>query len=276
MKKRKILSSIAKYAVVCILALIVVFPFLLILLISLKSKAEFGISPMGIPKVWTLDNFITVYKVGKIPLAMFNSLFITCLAIFLQIIMGSLAAYALTKMRFKQSKTFSAAFLAPMIFPMTTVIIPLYMLFKQIGLSNSLWGLVIIHTASGLSMVIFILTSFMGTIPIQISEAATVDGASHIRAYRQIIMPLVKPAVATTTIISGLSIWNDFFLPLIMITDPKKSTLPLKIFVFQSQYSDEWTKICACVVFLVVPILIAYVALQRQIISGVVAGSVKG
>ena len=270
------LRSIPSVAVLTLLAAIVIYPFVMMVIVSLKTKANFMDDPLGLPRVWTLENYLVVFQKGDILTAFRNSLLITSLSLSGQILFGSLAAYALSKMNFKKSKLFSSAFLAPMIFPVYTVIIPLYLVFRRLGLVNNIFGLVLVYVASGLPLVIFILTSFMKTIPYQISESAFVAGASHFRVYYRIILPLIKPAIATTVVVSGLSIWNDFFLPMIMMTNRKLATLPLKVFLFVGQYNNVWTSICACLIILVVPILIVYVFLQSQIISGIVAGSVKG
>ena len=128
----------------------------------------------------------------------------------------------------------------------------------------------------GLPLIILILTGFMKTIPYEISEAAIVDGAGHFRIYSMIILPLIKPAIATSVVLSALSVWNDFFLPLIMVTKSDVMTLPMAVFQFKGLYQTSWPMVCACIVFLVVPMMIAYVFLQKHIVSGVVAGAVKG
>jgi raffinose/stachyose/melibiose transport system permease protein len=179
-------------------------------------------------------------------------------------------------MRFNKVHFFSTVFLAPMIFPITTVILPLYMFFKQFHLLNNILGLVLIYGATGLPLTIFIFTSFMATIPYQISEAAVIDGASHGLIYSKIILPLIKPSIATTIIVNCLSIWNDFFLPFIFITNRNLLTLPLKLYNFKGEYSNHWPNMTSLMIFLLLPIFIVYIFLQKYIISGVVAGSVKG
>jgi raffinose/stachyose/melibiose transport system permease protein len=252
------------------------YPFFMILLVSFKSNIEFQINPLGFPQNFDLSNYVMVFKKAKIPSAFLNSFTLTSFSVIGEIFLGSLAAYALTKMKFKKAKLFASLFLAPMVFPIFTVIIPLYLFFRQMHLLNNMFGLVLIYLATGLPLVIFIFTSFMSTIPYEISEAAIVDGASHFRIFYRIILPLIKPAIATTVVISGLNIWNDFFLPLMMITNNKLATLPLKLYTFKSEYATDWPSISTCIVYLIIPIIVAYVLLQKHIISGIVAGSVKG
>lgn len=275
MKKLKT-HDLLLIAILVALSITVIYPFVMIVIISFRENADFMNNPLRLPQKWVFENYTAVFEKADIVGGLRNSLIITFVSVCLQILLGSLTAYALSKMNFKKSKLFSALFLAPMVFPIYTVIIPLYMMFKQMHLLNNYGGLIIVYAASGLPLVIFILTSFMKTIPFQISESAFVEGASHLRVYFKIILPLIKPAIATTFIISGLSIWNDFFLPLLMISNDKLATLPLKVFLFAGQYTTYWTNISAVIVILVIPILTIYLFLQSQIISGVVAGSVKG
>jgi raffinose/stachyose/melibiose transport system permease protein len=268
--------GILKLVGALLLAAVIIYPFAMLAIISLKTQDEFGINPMGLPIKWTIENYIDVVINGHLLRAAANSLIITISSMFIQIFFGSLAAYALTKMNFKRAKLFSVAFLIPMIFPIQTVIITLYLMFKQLHLLNSLKGMIILEAAGGLPMVVFILTSCMSTIPKQISEAAIVDGASHFIIYRKIIFPLLKPAIATTIVISGLGIWNDYYTPLIMISDSKLEPMPVKVFSFLGQYVSNWPAISSGIVFLVLPVMILYIFMQRYIISGVAAGSVKG
>jgi raffinose/stachyose/melibiose transport system permease protein len=245
-------------------------------MVSLKSLTEFRLRPLGWPETFNFKGYITVFQRAAIPLAYRNSIVITVLSMVVQVFFGSLAAYALTKMRFKRTRFFSTAFLAPMIFPITTVILPLYMFFKQLNLLNNLGGLVIIYGATGLPLAIFIFTSFMATIPYQITEAAIIDGARHFTIYARLILPLIKSSIATTIVVSSLGIWNDFFLPLLFITNRNLHTLPLKLFTFRGEYASHWPNMCSLMVFMLLPLVIAYVFLQKYIISGIVAGSVKG
>ena len=259
-----------------ILAAGALYPLFLISMVSLKLLQDFRMDPLGLPHSFNFKNYVTVFQRAAIPLAYRNSVLITGLSITVQVFFGSLAAYALSKMKFRRARFFSTAFLAPMIFPITTIILPLYMLFRQLRLLNNILGLVIIYGATGLPLAIFIYTSFMNTIPYQISEAAIIDGAGHMRIYSRLILPLIRPAIATSIVVSSLGVWNDFFLPLLFITSRNLQTLPLKLFVFRGEYSNAWPSMCSLMVFMLVPIITVYVFLQKYIISGAVAGSIKG
>ncbi len=276
-KKNKLKpKNIIRIFILIILTFITLCPFLILVMVSLKTKSDFMLNPLGIPIVWNFQNYITVFKRSNIMQSFLNSSTITVISVLFQIVFGAMVGYALTKMSFKHSKVFTSLFLVPMIFPIQAIMIPIYIIFIKLGLVNTYFGLIIIYIATGLALVIFMMTSFMRTIPIEISESAFVEGAGHLTIFFKLILPLLKPIVATTAIISGLSIWNDFFMPLIMITKKDLKTLPLKIYDFMGQYSSDWTLIATCIVFVIVPIIIVYCMLQKYIISGVAAGAIKG
>ena len=281
MRNKKIINKKAiklslTWIISALLSVVTLYPFLLIVLVSLKSNNDFFSNPIGIPTLFVFRNYYTAYLKANMLRAFISSITITSFSIVAMIIFGSLAAYALSKMNFSKAGFFAAVFLIPMIFPIHTVIVPLYLLFKYLHLTNTIVGMIIIHTAIRLPFAVFVLTGFMKTIPNAISESAVIDGASHLTIYLRCILPLVKPAIATITILNGLLIWNDFFLSLIMISKSTIAPLPLKIYTFSGEYEQNWPMICTSIVFLAVPIIAAYSVLQKQIISGMVAGSIKG
>jgi raffinose/stachyose/melibiose transport system permease protein len=268
--------SVPQTVLLIVLVISVLYPFFMLLITSLKTKGDYLDSPIGLPKNWAFTNYITVYATANVSRSLLNSMILTVFSVTGQIAIGSLAAYALSKMRFRGRKTLSVAFLLPLFLPVQSVIIPLYVFYKNLHLLNNFFGIIIIYIASGMPLVILTLSNFMLTIPVQISEAAFIDGLSHFNTYCRIIFPMLKPAVMTVIIISGLSIWNDFYLPMIMLTDVKLATLPLKTYMFAGQYRTDWTKICVCIVYLIIPITITYFCLQKRIIEGISSGAVKG
>jgi raffinose/stachyose/melibiose transport system permease protein len=268
--------GLAQLLFLLLLTAFAVFPFVMLLLTSLKTNKEFLDSPLGLPIDWTLSNYASVLKTADILSSFLNSLIITGFSLLGQLALGSLAAYALAKMEFKGKGIVSLALLIPLFLPIQTVIIPLYVLYSRLRLVNTYVGMIIIYIAGGLPLVVLTLTGFMKTIPREISEAAFIDGLSHFRTYLRIIMPLLKPAVATVVIISGLLIWNDFYLPLLMLSNSSIATLPMKIYIFVGEYETQWPKICVCITYMVVPLVAAYFVLQKYIIAGTMRGAVKG
>ena len=274
--RNKSIFNVVRIVILLFFTFIAVAPFLVLPIVSFKTKSEFIKHPLSLPSTLNFENYVTVFERANILRSFTNSFIITAGSLILEIFVGTLAAYAITKMNFKKANAFSSFFMIPMIFPIQTITIPVYLIYIRIGLLNSYQGMIILYAAIGIPMVVFMMTSFMKTIPIQISESAMIDGASHFTIYSRLILPLLKPVISTLTIISGLSIWNDFYLPQIMLTTTTMKTLPLKVYDFFGQYSSDWTLICTCLMYVVVPIIILYCFLQKNIIGGIAAGAVKG
>ncbi len=268
--------SILRYLVLIFFTFITLYPFSLLVFTSLKTTKDYMKSSVAFPVHPQFSNFITVLEKSSIFQGFLNSITITGFSLMIEILFGALAAYALTKMNFKKAGKYQLFFLAPMILPIQIIAIPLYMIFTNIGLINSKTGIIMVYVATGLPLVIFMLTSFMKTIPNEISESAMVEGASEIQIFSKIVLPLLRPVIATITVISGLSIWNDFFMPLLLITNKSQKTLPLKIYDFMGQYNNNWPLVSTCIIYVLLPILILYIFLQKYIVAGVVAGAVKG
>jgi len=252
------------------------YPFALIALTAVKSQADLVSNSFGLPSSIAWSNFALVFAQAQIPTATAYSALITGLAIAGQLFLGSLAAYALARMRIVKPALFLTLFLLPMTLSVQGVIVPLYLLFKYLHLINTLPGVVLIYIGLGMPLSVFVLTKFMQGIPKEISESAFVDGANHFRIYRSIILPLVKPALATVIIVNGLSVWNDFFIPYLFLTSGTVTTLPLSVFNFIRQYSSQPNLIAADILYAVLPAVVAYLLLQRFIIGGAAEGALKG
>ncbi len=276
MKTKKRAVNFFRYFFLSLGGIIILYPLSILVITAFKTQKDYMMSAVKLPEKWMFSNLTTVLETSNIGQAFFNSLLIVTVSVILQIFFGALTAYALTKMNFEKSGKYTIAFLFPMIFPIQSFVIPLYLIYSSIGLLDTKSGLILIYIATGLPLVIFMLTSFMKTVPVEISESARVEGANEFTIFFRLIVPLLQPVIATITIISGLSIWNDFFMPLIMISDINKKTLPLKIYDFMGQYTSNWPLICVCILFIIIPILIVYCIMQRYIIEGVAAGAVKG
>ena len=274
--KKKNIYKVIRYIILILLTAITLIPFLTLPIVSLKTKQEYLTDPMALPSSLSLANYIEVFHRANILKAFSNSLILMVGALALEIVLGALTAYALTKMQFKHAGTFSGIFLAPMIFPVQSITVPLYLIFKSIGLTNSYVGMILLEAALGLPMTIFMMTSFMKTIPIQISESATIDGAGHGTILFKLIVPLLKPVISTLAVVCGITIWNAFYVPMIMLTKQSMRTLPLTIYDFMGMYENDWTLLSACIIFVILPIIIMYVFLQKNIINGVTTGAVKG
>jgi len=274
--RRPTAERIVIFAALLLVSLLVIYPFSVLAVTSLKTQPELFENPAGLPRHPTLRAYAEIVGNGRVYLAMSNSVLLTGASVLGQVVAGSLCAYALVKMKFRRARAFSLFFLAPMVYPIFSGIVPLYLLFTRLKLTNSALGLILVYCATGIPLTIFIYTSFMKTIPYQLSEAAFVEGATHASVYALIVLPLLMPAIVTSVILASLTVWNDFFLPFIMISSQRKATMPLWVFQYRTERGFDWPKTCAAVMALVTPIIVLYVFLQQKIIGGMVAGAVKG
>jgi len=275
MKKRKLnFHLFVKYIVLIALSVVILFPLGSLVINSLKTERELAINPVGFPEEPTLKNYATVYKQANIPKATRISVFLTVISVGLQLIIGTLAAFALTKMKFKRHNVFKTIFMAPMMLSAQALVLPTFLIFSRLGLIDNLLSAIFIYTATGLPIAIFILTKFMAsTVPDELCDAANVDGASSFTTLVKIVLPLMKTPLATVAILNGINVWNDFFVPFMYFPSGKLDTLPLSIYNFQQMYHAKYTLISADIVFIILPIIIFYLLMQRYIVGGVTAGA---
>jgi putative chitobiose transport system permease protein len=264
------------YAVLTLMALITVFPFAWIVLTSLKGPGDvlFSVPPQFLPTDPTLDNFARVLKALPIGSFFLNSIIAGIAVTVLNTLVASLAAYPLAKMRFRGREPIFYLLLATLIVPAQLTYIPSYILAVRVfDYHDTLWSIIIPSLASAFN--IFLMRQAFRGVPNELLDAARVDGASELRIWWQIMMPLVRPTLATVAIFTFVTSWNDFLWPSLMLPTPANKTLPVGLAALQGFFSSDFRSIAAGVTMTVVPILIFFIALQRWFVRGL-AGAVKG
>ncbi len=266
----------AIYVFLIILALIFVYPIFLMIITSFKSTREIFFDPFGLPKMWSLDTFTQVWQKAHFNTYFVNSIVVTLASTALVLICSSLAAYGLSRYRFKLNGFFHIYFLAGIMIPIRLGILPLFLLMRNLRLLNTHWSLILTYAASGMPMSVFLLTGFFKTIPKDLEYSARIDGCSDIQIFYKIMLPLIRPGLATVTIVNFVPWWNDFFFPLLFIQSDKLKTIPLGMTIFFGQYMTDWGLLFAGMVIASIPLLALYLAMSRQFISGLTAGALKG
>lgn len=266
----------AIYVFLIILALIFVYPIFLMIITSFKSTREIFFDPFGLPKMWSLDTFTQVWQKAHFNTYFVNSIVVTLASTALVLICSSLAAYGLSRYRFKLNGFFYIYFLAGIMIPIRLGILPLFLLMRNLRLLNTHWSLILTYAASGMPMSVFLLTGFFKTIPKDLEYSARIDGCSDIQIFYKIMLPLIRPGLATVTIVNFVPWWNDFFFPLLFIQSDKLKTIPLGMTIFFGQYMTDWGLLFAGMVIASIPLLALYLAMSRQFISGLTAGALKG
>ncbi|HXV93768.1 MAG TPA: carbohydrate ABC transporter permease [Pseudonocardia sp.] len=268
--------ELGRRAVLGLYALIIAVPLLIVVFGTLKTTQELFSAPLGPPADPTLDNVRTVVADGALTVALRNSVIVTACVVVLTLALASAAAYAFARLRGALAVAAYAFVVAGLAVPVQASMVPQFVLFDLLGLTDSLVGLVIVQTVVGLPVAVFILTGFMRTLPRELFEAAEVDGAGPWRVFRSIVLPLSTPSLSAAAIFLLVISWNDLLYPLLFITDPAKRTLPLALLGFTGEYLTDYPLLFTGVVVASLPLALAYVLLQRWFVAGLTAGSVKG
>ncbi len=278
-KKKKINNALAMAGLVVIF-LAYMFPFVMVVINSLKQKRDIIKSPFSwlfTIKGLSFDNFVKAFVQMDFLNAFKNSLIVTVSATALVTILASMLAYYIVRHKNWVSNMAFALMVASMIIPFQAIMIPLVSIYGgTLNILNHRATLIFMHTGFSMAMSVFMFHGFInGNIPIALEEAAYIDGCTHWQTFFQIVFPLLKPIISTMVILNALAFWNDFLLPSLVLTDKKLLTLPLSTYSFYGTYSADYGTIMAGLLLCVIPILALYIGLQKQIINGVVSGAVK-
>jgi raffinose/stachyose/melibiose transport system permease protein len=251
-------------------------PLVVVMMTAIRSEGDLMSGGVfSIPRELSLANFADAWEIGGFSIYFKNSVIVTLTKVPLGILIASLAAYALTKLRIRYSSALFVFFLLGLAIPAHVVLLPLFVMLREIGVLDTLWALYPPYIAFGLAFEILILRGFFSLIPDELIDAARVDGASEFRIYWNIMLPLSLPVLATVFIIDALSTWNEFLIALVMLTSEEVQTIPLGLLNFQGQFSSNHTALMAGVAIAILPILVLYIALQRYVIYGLTGGALK-
>jgi ABC-type glycerol-3-phosphate transport system permease component len=276
MKKRHVFLVI-QIMVLALISLTVLYPCVWLIANSLKTRgAMMNDSWNLIPKPVVWNNYPDAWRIGTIGNSFRNSLIVTASSVFLLIFAAFLASYALARLKFMGRNVIFVLMLAMWMVPGQALIIPLYRLESSLQIINTYIGLILPYAAGGLPFAVFVLSTFIRTIPWEIEEATIIDGASRLRIIFQIIAPLSLPGIATVVIFSFMGNWNELFLAMVMLTNPKLRTLPIAIMNFSGLWGYvDYSRLFAAIVIITMPVVIVYIIFQKQFIRGLTAGAVK-
>ncbi len=277
--KRKLMNGLA-VALLVVIFIAYMFPFLMVVINSLKQKRDIIKSPFSwlfTIKGLSFDNFVKAFTQMDFLNAFKNSLFVTVSATVLVTLLAAMLAYYIVRNKNKLSDLTFALMVASMIIPFQAIMIPLVSIYgSSLHVLNHRLTLIFMHTGFSMAMSVFMFHGFIkGNIPIALEEASCIDGCTHTQTFFLIVFPLLKPIISTMVILNSMAFWNDFLLPSLVLSDKALLTLPLSTYSFYGTYSADYGTIMAGLLLCVIPILILYVILQKQIIGGVVAGAVK-
>jgi multiple sugar transport system permease protein len=265
------------YLMLSLGSVVMVFPFLWMISSALKPNLYvIEYPPVLIPPNPSLANFIQAWNANNFQGYFLNSTFVAVISTLCAVIFSAMAAYAFARFKFPGKEAIFFILLVVMMVPTTIAIVPQFLLMKFLNLRNSLWGLIVIYTATGLTLNIFLLRGFFEQLPHELEEAVLIDGGSYLTIFTHIIIPLSTPALATVSIFSFFGYWNEFIMSLTFIDDPLKRTLPTAIALFQGQHGTQWGLIFAASLIALIPIFIFFFSMQRYFVGGLTTGAFKG
>lgn len=275
--RNSISHSVASHAVLLLYTFIALFPVVLIVINSFKTRKAIFRSPLSPPNEETFSTvgYETVMKQGDFILYFQNSLIVTVVSIFFVLLFGAMAAFALSEYRFKGNTLMGLYLALGIMIPIRLGTVSILQLMVATGLVNTLTALILVYTAQGLPLAIFILSEFMHQVSKDLKDAGRIDGLSEYRIFYRLVMPLVRPALATVAIFTMIPIWNDLWFPLILAPAEATKTVTLGSQVFIGQFVTDWNAVLAALSMAIVPVLLLYIIFSRQLISGLTAGAVK-
>lgn len=269
LKSKRLAGSTLIFLVLILGAIISIFPVFWALSTSLKSTSQVFSDPLGwVPHPFEWRNYVHVWTVEPFGRYIFNTFFVSIVTALGQMLFGALGAYAFARMKFIGKNVFFGMYLSTMMVPPVVTMIPLFILMKYLGWINTYYAL-IAPTVLGTPLGIFLLRQFFLTIPVELEEAAQIDGASVVRIFWRIILPMAKPALTTLGLISFVMTWNNFIWPVIVINSNRYMVLTLAVANFQTQYGSEWNYLMVVVLLTTIPLLVIFILFQRYIINGI-------
>lgn len=276
-KKTHFIGRILLQLFLAIVAIIQIYPLIWLMFFSLKDNSEiFSGDVAGFPKKFLWSNYVKALEDGNVLAYFNNSVLVTAASIILVLILSSMTGYAITRMNWKLSNTTMTVILLGMMVPIHAALLPLFMVLKNLHLLNTYWSLIIPYVAFGIPMAVFILGSFFKGIPREMEESAVIDGCGIYKTFFHIILPLIRPAIATVAIFTFLSCWNELMFAVTFINDAHYQTLTVGMMSMVGTYITQWGIIGAGLMITTVPTIAIYLLLNKQVQKSMIAGAVKG
>ncbi len=269
--------KIFQYTVLIMIALIQIYPLFWLLTFSLKTNQEiFGANPMALPLSFKISNYSNILFEGNLLRYLFNSTFVTGATIAIAILVSAMSAYAIARMNWKMKDNVMTMFLLGLMIPMQATLLPLFLFLRASGAYNTYWALILPYIGFAIPMAMYIFVGFLQTIPREMEESAFIDGANIFQIFQKIMLPLIKPAMATVAIFTYLSSWNELMFAITFISKEEFKTLTVGIMGMVGMYATRWGELGAGLVVATLPTIIIYVLMSKQVEKSFTTGAVKG
>jgi raffinose/stachyose/melibiose transport system permease protein len=270
------IGRVALYVAAYLILAFIVVPVLFAILGGFRTTSQIAADPVGLPNPWVFTSYKATLTLPAFWRQMFNSTLIALITTAVVLPVASLAAFVIARYRFRGRESFYTLFTLGLLFPVAVAIIPLFIVLRQIGMLNNPLGIALAQAAFALPLSIVILRPFLRSIPRDLEDAASIDGCTTFRFYWSVILPLSRPALATVAILTIVTSWNAFLLPLLVLIQPEQWTLPIGVNNISAQYTSDTARVLAYTSLSIIPGLFFYFLTERQIVRGLTAGSLKG
>lgn len=279
-KKEKIVmtrENVIAQVIGTVVGILFLFPILMIINFSFKTKKELYLgSPLALPASLNFENYANAIKKLNLGTAFLNSFFYTAVSVVIMALLCTVTAWAIARGKSKLFRGLLIYFIIGYLVPSQALMMPIYRIWNSMGMTNSRIGIILLYISTGMSFGIFMQTNFMSTIPVELEEAARIDGCNVYQTFYKIVLPLVRPSFATIIVVQSFSIWNDFLLTSLMISREKLRTVTLALKLLFSQNDKDYATAMAGIILSAIPIVIVFLSMQKQLIKGMTAGAVKG
>jgi raffinose/stachyose/melibiose transport system permease protein len=269
--------AVAAHAILIVYTVMALLPVLIVVVNSFKSRGAIFRAPLSLPgpKTFDLIGYTTVMSQGNFPLYFWNSLVVTVVSIFLVLLFGAMAAFALAEYRFRTNSLMGLYLALGIMIPIRLGTVAILQLMVASGLVDTLTSLILVYTAQGIPLAVFILSEFMKQVSDDLKNAGRIDGLSEYRIFFRLVLPLVRPAMATVAVFTMIPIWNDLWFPLILAPSEATKTVTLGAQLFLGQFVTNWNAVLAALSLAILPVLVLYLIFSRQLIRGITSGAVK-
>lgn len=274
MKKRKVARTVGDVVGLLICFMIFVTPFIFMIANSLKDRKSANQLTILFPQVFHLQNFVEVFETGELVTAFKNSILLTFFSVLLLILVGSMAGFVMQRRHDTVTKVANVLVMSGLMIP--PAILPTIWVMQGLHIYKTLFGMILVETALQIPFTILLYRGFMGSIPLEIEEAAYIDGCKRFSVYRRIILPLLKPVTSTVIILNAVTVFNDFTNPLYFLPGKANQTVQLTLYSFMGQYQSSYNLLFADVLLITIPMLIVFLIFNKKIVEGMTAGAVKG
>lgn len=275
LSQRERRRSAVRSVVVLIIALICAVPLWYILINTFKTVPDMATNPLGLPKRWTLRNYTRAFATVPIVRSLVNTLIVTFFGVLLQVLIGALAAYGMILRKSIFTSVIGVILMIAFVIPAQSTLIPLYRMESSVGLVNTLLGLIVMYLG-GAVFCYFLIVGYMQSLPFEVIEAARIDGAGPLRIFWSIVLPLIRPILTTVVVFQTMSTWNDFMTANVFISSSNLRTIVLQVYNAVGQFTTDWPSFMTITVLALIPVFVFFIFCQKWIVSGLVAGAVKG